>query len=151
MAVAAMLAGTVHQLLDLALGKIAPFNCQVYDGWCAFLGCRFHADKPCLEPHTVQLGSFIAQSNFLNLMGGIVLEPDQHDGQSRARRQLFGWCLMGVRCDPRGGGTFQFQTFILAPSPEIWSETMSGSEKGPGGEVGWPVFGLPPWKKISAA
>jgi len=32
MPVAAMLAGTVHQPLDLALGEIAPFNCQVYDG-----------------------------------------------------------------------------------------------------------------------
>src|SRR5262245_4331714 len=49
MSVAAMLAGAVHQPLDLALSEIAPFDCQVYDGWCAFLGCRFHADKPCLR------------------------------------------------------------------------------------------------------
>jgi len=34
------------------------------------------------------------------------------------------------------GGTFQFQIFIQTPSPEIWSETISGSEEGPGGEVG---------------
>jgi hypothetical protein len=40
--------GHSPQSLDLALGEIAPFNCQVYDGWCAFLGCRFLADKPCL-------------------------------------------------------------------------------------------------------
>jgi hypothetical protein len=45
MPVAAMLARAVHQPLDLALGEIASFNCQVYDGWCAFFGCRFHADK----------------------------------------------------------------------------------------------------------
>ena len=49
MAVAAMLAGTVHQPLNLALGEVSPLDCQVYDAWCAFLGCRFHADKPCLR------------------------------------------------------------------------------------------------------
>ena len=27
------------------------------------------------------------------------------------------------------GGTFWFQIFIQAPSPEVWSETISGSEK----------------------
>ena len=52
---------------------------------------------------------------------------------------------------PPVGGTFWFQIFIQAPSPEMWSETISGSEEGPGGEMGWPVFGLPPWKKFSAA
>ena len=45
MPVAAMLAGTVHQPLDLALGEVAPLDCQVYDAWCAFLGCRFHRGK----------------------------------------------------------------------------------------------------------
>src|SRR5262245_30082913 len=30
---------------------------------------------------------------------------------------------------PLGRGTFQFQTFILASSPEIWSETISGGEE----------------------
>ena len=49
MAVATILAGAVHQPLDLALGEIASFDCQVYDAWGAFLGCRFHADKPCLR------------------------------------------------------------------------------------------------------
>src|SRR5215475_1493416 len=49
MPVAAVLAGTVHQPLDLPLSEVASFNCQIYDGWCAFLGCRFHADKPCLR------------------------------------------------------------------------------------------------------
>ena len=37
---------------------------------------------------------------------------------------------------PPVGGTFWFQIFIQAPSPEIWSETISGSEEGPGAEVG---------------
>src|SRR5215510_2103081 len=45
MPVAAMLARAVHQPLDLALGEIASLNCQVYDAWCAFLGCRFHRHK----------------------------------------------------------------------------------------------------------
>src|SRR5947207_9241775 len=49
MPVAAMLAGAVHQPLDLALGEIASFNCQVYDVWCALLGSRFHGDKLCLR------------------------------------------------------------------------------------------------------
>ena len=49
MAVAAMLSGAVHQPVDLALGELAPLDCQVYDAWGAFLGCRFHAGKPCLR------------------------------------------------------------------------------------------------------
>ena len=36
MPVTATLAGTVHQPLDLAVGEIAPLNCQVYDVWDAF-------------------------------------------------------------------------------------------------------------------
>jgi len=48
MPVAAMLAGAVDQPLDLALGEIASFNCQVYDVWSAFLGCRFHRGKTFL-------------------------------------------------------------------------------------------------------
>src|SRR5262249_48291356 len=49
MLIAAVLARAVHQPLDLALGEIAPLDCQVYDAWGAFLGCRFHAGKPCLR------------------------------------------------------------------------------------------------------
>jgi len=45
MAVAAMLTGAVHQPFDLALGEVAPLDCQVYDAWGAFLGCRFHRTK----------------------------------------------------------------------------------------------------------
>ena len=63
MAVAAMLAGAVHQALDLALGEVAPLDCQVYGGWCAFLGCRFHADKPRLRLfRLLSLYAFIEQS-----------------------------------------------------------------------------------------
>jgi len=49
MPIAAMLSGAVHQALDLALGEVAPLDCQVYDAWGAFLGCRFHAGKTCLR------------------------------------------------------------------------------------------------------
>src|SRR6516164_1560283 len=49
MPVAAMLSGAVHQPLNLALGEVAPLDCQVYDAWGAFLGRRFHADKLCLR------------------------------------------------------------------------------------------------------
>jgi hypothetical protein len=31
------------------LGEVTPLDCQVYDAWCAFLGYRFHADKPRLR------------------------------------------------------------------------------------------------------
>src|SRR5262245_16895441 len=55
MPIAAVLARAVHQALDLALGEIAPLDCQVYDAWGAFLGCRFHAGKPCLRLPTVKL------------------------------------------------------------------------------------------------
>jgi hypothetical protein len=52
MPVAAMLSSAVHQLLDLALGEIASFDCQIYDAWCAFFGCRFHRNKtPILEAY----------------------------------------------------------------------------------------------------
>jgi len=53
-------------------------------------------------------------------------------------------CLSSGRACAEGppvGGTFQFQIFIQTPSPEIWSETVSGSEEGPGGEVGGPFLG----------
>src|SRR5262249_7672718 len=49
MPIAAMLSSAVHQPLDLAVGEVASLDCQVYDAWGAFLGCRFHAGKPCLR------------------------------------------------------------------------------------------------------
>src|SRR5262245_48224928 len=42
---------------------------------------------------------------------------------------------------PPGRGTFWFQIFIQASSPEIWRKTVSGAEGGSGEEVGWPVLG----------
>src|SRR5499427_6021333 len=45
MPIAAVLARAVHQALDLALGEIASLDCQVYGGWSAVLGSRFHRGK----------------------------------------------------------------------------------------------------------
>src|SRR6516162_11815205 len=37
--------------------------------------------------------------------------------------------IRGLLDCPPVGGTFWFQIFIQAPSPEIWSETISGGEE----------------------
>src|SRR5215475_14698833 len=50
-------------------------------------------------------------------------------------------CRRTAIMNPPVGGTFWFQIFIQAPSPEIWRKTISGAEGGPGGEMGWPVLG----------
>src|SRR5262245_37615041 len=47
-----------------------------------------------------------------------------HEAAARASRCA---CL----CPRGGGGTFRIQIFIQTPSPEIWSEMISGSEEGP--------------------
>src|SRR5262249_2575316 len=74
-------------------------------------------------------------------MGGIVLEPDQHGGQGCARSLLSGRRWMSVR--PPVGGTFQFQTFILAPSLEIWVKLFSVGGRfwrGSGVACFWAIF-----------
>ncbi len=38
MTVPADLAGSIHELLDLALGEIAALDCEAFDGWCAAVG-----------------------------------------------------------------------------------------------------------------
>ena len=63
MAAPTELAGAVHQPLNLTLGEVAPFDCQVYDAWGAFLGFRFHADKlGLLDCRLASLYAFLAQS-----------------------------------------------------------------------------------------
>jgi len=66
-----------------------------------------------------------------------VARTPQHDGGG-CRAACGGGASLEVRMRsaPGVGGTFQFQIFIQTPSPEIRSETISGSEEGPGGEVG---------------
>src|SRR5262249_60634741 len=44
-------------------------------------------------------------------------------------------------CGPPVGGTFWFQIFIQAPSPEIWSETISGGEEVLAGKWGGLFWG----------
>src|SRR5215475_10511637 len=43
---------------------------------------------------------------------------------------------------PPGRGTFWFQIFIQAPSPEVWSKTISGAEGGCWHGSGVACFGL---------
>jgi hypothetical protein len=70
----------------------------------------------------------------------------QHGGAGREANLIF-VLPPNVYVGPRYGGLF-VQIFIQAPSLEIWRKTISGAEGGSGEEVGWPVFGLPPWKNI---
>src|SRR5262245_36436560 len=127
MPIAAMLACAVHQSLDLALGEIASLDCQVYDGWCAFLGSRFHADKPSLRGNDC-LAYMLSCTVSRWRMESIVIVRAEVRGLNRASRRR------GQR--PPVGRAREIRRLIQAPSPEIWSETISGSEEGPGGEVG---------------
>src|SRR5262249_25313216 len=77
MSIAAVLARAVHQALDLALGEIASLDCQGYDGWCAFLGSRFHAGKPCLRV-SYCIYTFLEQPT----APAVALAPNQQGVQS---------------------------------------------------------------------
>src|SRR6516225_3285096 len=137
MPIPAMLAAAVHQALDLALGEIASLDCQVYEAWCAFLGCRFHAGKPCLR-----VSYCIADTHFLHSRKGksgcmeriaIVMQDGgtgagaQHGDAGREANLIF-VLPPNVYVGPPVGGTFWFQIFIQAPSPEVWCKTISGGE-----------------------
>src|SRR5215831_6888913 len=139
MPIAAVLARAVHQPVDLALGEIASLDCQVYDAWRAFLGCRFHADKLCLR-----IADCLAYTLFVHSRKG--RSGAWSASRSQCRMEAPGRVRgMRRRHEPRGqrhfvlppnvymappvGGTFWFQIFIQAPSPEIWSETISGGEE----------------------
>ena len=171
MAVAAMLAGAVHEPVDLALGEVAPLDCQIYDAWCAFFGCRFHADKPRLR-----ISYCMAYRLFLHSRKGTQASPRRQKGKNgcmeriaiamqdggagagarhaaaaRAARPT-SFCLAAERlCGPPGRGTFWFQIFIQASSPEIWSETISGGEEVLAGKWGGLFLGYLLAKKFSAA
>jgi hypothetical protein len=57
-----------------------------------------------------------------------------------------------MRSAPGVGGTFWFQIFIQASSPEIWRKTIFGGEGGCWrGKWGWPVLGYLLGKKFLAA
>src|SRR5262245_46087300 len=71
----------------------------------------------------------------------------ERDGPWRTPREMF------PAYDPING-----KRHLAELDPEVLDKgphravrgRISGSEEGPGGEMGWPVFGLPPWKKLSA-
>src|SRR5215472_5969763 len=93
-----------------------------------------------LDSHKGRIGRFKRIGIAMQMDGGRV----RHEAAARAAR-------LACAEVPPVGGTFQFQIFIQTPSLDIWSETISG-EGGPGGEMGRPVFGLPPLgKNLSAA
>ena len=52
----------------------------------------------------------------------------QHGGAGREANLILS-CRRTSIWAPPVGGTFWFQIFIQAPSPEIWSETISGGEE----------------------
>src|SRR5262249_14198698 len=119
MPVTATLAGTVHQPLDLALGEIAALDCQVYDAWCAFLGCRFHAGKPCLR-----VSYCICYTLFLHSRKGA--HRDRNPGWRRRSGRAAWWrgpranlifvLPTNVYVGPRVGGLFGFK-FSSRPHP----------------------------------
>ena len=65
-----------------------------------------------------------------------------------ARPTSFLSCHRTSMWGPPVGGTFQFQIFIQASSPEIWRKTIFGGEGGAGAVSGVACFGLPPSEKI---
>jgi len=71
--------GAVHQPVDLALGEVAPLDCQVYDAWGAFLGCRFHARKPCLRV------SYIVRKGRIGCVERIVIAMQEGGAGAGAR------------------------------------------------------------------
>src|SRR5262245_52034426 len=128
MPIAAVLTRAVHQPLDLALGEIASLDCQVYDAWGAFFGCRFHADKLCLR-----IADCLAYTLFLHSRKGTQASPPRQIGGPRSRggpaRMGMPLNRQGGHASPPGGRALENRKFIQAPSPEIWSETISGGEE----------------------
>src|SRR5262245_60652279 len=119
MPIAAMLAGTVHQPLDLSLGEIASLDCQVYDAWCAFLGCRFHADKPCLRvSYCICYTLFLHSRKGKNGCTEHIAIASRMEAPERARSMVARaagqphFCLATERlCGPPGRGDFLVSNF----------------------------------------
>src|SRR5262249_34254518 len=144
MPVAAMLACAVHQPLDLALGEVASFNCQIYDGWRTFLGCRFHADKPCLRGDgCLAYGLFLhSPKGMSDCMERIAIA--MRDGGVRGMRR---------RHEPRGqphfvlppkgprGGLFGFKFSSRRHPRKFGVKRFLVVKEVAGAVSGWPVFG----------
>src|SRR5215471_9937364 len=124
MPVAAMLAGAVHQALDLALGEIASLDCQVYDAWCAFLGCRFHADKLACGLQYAFLHSRKGRSGCMEriaiaMQDGGTGAGAQHGDAGREANLILS-CRRTSIWDPRGG-LFGFK-FSARPHPRKFGQ-----------------------------
>ena len=74
----------------------------------------------------------------------------QHGGAGREANLILS-CRRTSIMNPPVGGTFWFQIFIQASSPEICRKTVFGGEEVAGAVSGVACFGLPPWQKLSAA
>src|SRR5215468_3978877 len=76
MPVATMLPSTVHQPVNLTLGEVASLDCQVFDGWSAFSGPRFHRSKaPILEAYWQSYALFLYSIEVVNLAEGRLVPP----------------------------------------------------------------------------
>src|SRR5262245_47272947 len=123
MAVAAVLAGAVHQPLDLALGEVSPLDCQVYDAWVAFPGCRFHADKPCLRvPYCIGYTLFLHSRKGKNGCMERIAIAIQDGGAGAAwwrepRANLILSCRRTSIMNPPGRGDFLVSNFHPGPIP----------------------------------
>src|SRR5262245_60019248 len=45
MTASTVLAGSLHELFDLALGEVAALNCEVFSVWCVAMGCLICHEK----------------------------------------------------------------------------------------------------------
>src|SRR6516165_4577564 len=142
MPIAAVLARAVHQAVDLALGEVAPLDCQVYDAWGPFLGCRFHAGKPCLRV------------SYYILFCTVVKGRKRHREANRWSRSRRGPARMGMPLNrqrgrvraPRGGGRAKIENSSRRHPRKFGQKRFLAVRRSWRGS-GWPVFGLPPWKK----
>ena len=69
--------------------------------------------------------------------------PGRGGGTSREANLILS-CRRTSIMGPPVGGTFWFQIFIQASSPEIWPKTIFGGEEVAGAVSGVACFGLPP-------
>jgi hypothetical protein len=63
------LAGSIDELLDLAFGEIAAFDCEVFSAWCAAIGhlirhekslsCKYDWKDNSLFLHSWELGIYL--------------------------------------------------------------------------------------------
>jgi hypothetical protein len=99
------------------------------------LACEATTVKLILFFRTVVKGGAAACTVIAMQDGGTGTRARSMAAQA-ARPTSFLSCHRTSMRAPRVGGTFQFQIFIQTPSPEIWSETISGREEGAGGKWG---------------